>query len=207
MAIACYHDDKGHYPPAYLADEQGRPMHSWRVLILPYMELSDLYQQYDFSEPWDGPHNRTLAAQMPRVFAFSPLERPGNTTTNYLAVVGPETAWPGAMGATTDSIGDGLATTILIVENLGADVHWMEPRDLRLADMELQVNSPRGVSSPYVDSAVAMLDTSLYRLKAGTRPDTLRALLTAKGGEALSYDDSDDWQWLPDGRKRELAEP
>jgi hypothetical protein len=57
----------------------------------------------------------------------------------------------------------------------------MEPRDLTLADLDLQLGSPRGISSQYVDPAVAMLDTSLYRLKPGIRPETLRALLTAKG--------------------------
>ena len=62
-------------------------------------------------------------------------------------------------------------------------------------------------SSHYVDPAVAMLDTSLYRLKPGIQPETLRALLTAKGGESVSYDESGQWQWLPDGRERDLAEP
>ena len=62
-------------------------------------------------------------------------------------------------------------------------------------------------SSQYVDPAVAMLDTSLYRLKPGIQPEALRALLTAKGGESVSHDESGQWQWLPDGREREWAEP
>ena len=35
-------------------------MHSWRVLLLPYLDRSDLYKAYDFTEPWDGPNNRKL---------------------------------------------------------------------------------------------------------------------------------------------------
>jgi hypothetical protein len=206
-AVALYYEDKGHYPPAYLADEQGRPMHSWRVLILPYLEARDVYEQYNFSEPWDGPHNRRLAARMPPVFAFSGAQRPGNTTTNYLAIVGPGTVWPGTSGATADSVGDALGTTILIVENQAAGVHWMEPRDLALSDLDFRLGSPLGISSQYVDPAVAMLDTSLYRLKPGIGADVLRALLTANGGEPLTRDDSGDWQWLADGRQRELAAP
>src|SRR5207244_4506816 len=38
LALQNYHDDFGCFPPAYIADENGRPMHSWRVLILPYIE-------------------------------------------------------------------------------------------------------------------------------------------------------------------------
>ncbi|HEV3023824.1 MAG TPA: DUF1559 domain-containing protein, partial [Pirellulales bacterium] len=43
--------------PAFVADDEGKPMHSWRVLILPFIEQQPLYDQYDFSEPWNGPHN------------------------------------------------------------------------------------------------------------------------------------------------------
>ena len=50
----------GVLPPAYVADASGRPMHSWRVLILPFLDQQSLYNQYDFREPWDGPHNIKL---------------------------------------------------------------------------------------------------------------------------------------------------
>src|SRR4051812_3837711 len=36
LALHNYHDAYGTFPPAYIADQNGRPMHSWRVLILPY---------------------------------------------------------------------------------------------------------------------------------------------------------------------------
>ena len=35
-------------------------MHSWRVLILPYFCMGDIYNQYNFNEPWNGPKNRLL---------------------------------------------------------------------------------------------------------------------------------------------------
>lgn len=60
LALHNYHNAHGCFPPAYIVDESGRPMHSWRVL-LPYLEQEALYDQYDFSEPWDGPNNRKLA--------------------------------------------------------------------------------------------------------------------------------------------------
>lgn len=69
LAMLNYHDVWNSFPPAYIADENGRPKHSWRVLILPYLEQQTLYDRYDFNEPWDGPHNSQLAALMPPVYA------------------------------------------------------------------------------------------------------------------------------------------
>ena len=206
MAVANYHDVHGHYPPAYLVDADGRPMHSWRVLILPYLEQKKLYDQYDFSEPWDGPHNRKLAARMPEVYALHGDYEPGLTTTNYLAVVGPETVWLGETPRLSDEITDGFSSTILIVENRGAKIPWMAPADLSLATMSLEINSPDGVSSKYADPAVVMLDGSLHRLRSDLPSAALRALLTAAGGEDVeNYEDQ--WILLPDGRKRLLAPP
>src|SRR5688572_4292944 len=115
-------------------------MHSWRVLLLPYLEQSDLFKQYDFKEPWDGPNNRKLADKMPKVYALHAKPSLGNVTTNFLAVVGPNTAWPPGRRIGYKDVVDGTGQTILIVENDGAGVHWMEPRDLRLAEMSFVVN-------------------------------------------------------------------
>jgi hypothetical protein len=203
-----YHDEHGHLPPAYIADAQGRPMHSWRVLILPYLGLNDLYQQYDFCEPWDGPNNRELASQMPRTYAFPGYDKPGCTTTNYFAVVGQQTIWPGGDTTSFDEIKDGSAFTILLVENLGMEVHWMEPRDLSLAEMDFTINSPAGVSSIYDAPAVVMADAGVRRLGKNVTPRVLRALLTINGREDRADQDGERGVTvLPDGRNRPLAEP
>src|SRR6476469_182788 len=52
LALQNYHDTFGSLPPAYLADSQGKPIHSWRVLILPFLENTTLYDRYSFDEPW-----------------------------------------------------------------------------------------------------------------------------------------------------------
>ncbi len=171
------------------------------------MEQSELYNQYNFAEPWDGPNNRKLADRMPRIFAFHDDARPGNTTANYLAVVGDETVWPNSKPVKSADVIDGVTQTIMLVENRGAGVHWMEPRDLSLADMDLQVNRPGGVSSPYDDPAVVMLDSGTYRLRRDLKPAVLRALLTIGGREELRESDSGGWDLLPDGRLRSRREP
>jgi hypothetical protein len=174
--------------------------------LLPYLEQQAIHRAYDFSESWDGPNNRKLADPMPRVYHFYGEERPGTTTANYLAVVGAETVWPAEGTVSRADAKDGLSTTILIVENRGAHVPWMEPRDLGFATMDFRLNQPNGVSSRFEDPAVAMLDGSVLRLGKDLSPATLRALLTIRGGEEVGVG-AEGWEVLADGRDRRPAAP
>lgn len=205
MAVANYHDQHKNLPPAYVPDAQGKPAHSWRMLLLPYLEQAHLQRRYDFDAPWNGPKNGTLAAAMPRLFAFHGDYREGRTTTTaYLAVVGQETVWPGAGTLTMDDVKDGASRTILIVENRGAGIHWMEPRDLEFARMPFTLNKPVGIGSRYEDPAVVLLDGTVLRLQPNLAPEVLKALLTRAGGEDLNRTDT-GWEILPDGRDRKPA--
>ena len=128
LALDAYDYQYGTLPPAYIADEAGQPMHSWRVLILPFLEEQVKYDQYRFDEPWNGPHNRQLLDPMPAAFACP--SQPKSHFTNYLAVVGPNTAWPGSTGRHLSTFSDGTSETIVVVEAGEPQVLWMEPRDL-----------------------------------------------------------------------------
>jgi Protein of unknown function (DUF1559) len=206
LAVVNYGDANGHYPAAFFADANGRPIHSWRIAILPYIGQEALHSQYGFNEPWDGPNNSRLRSNMPKVFALHGEYRPGLTTTNYLVVAGSETVFPGTVGLPQKNVKDPSSSTILIVENRGASVCWMEPRDLHMDLMSYSIGSANGISSTFDDPAVAMLDTSLHRLKKSISPVTLRALITANGGEELGGTEG-DWVVLPDGRQRERVQP
>ncbi|MCI0376444.1 MAG: DUF1559 domain-containing protein [Gemmataceae bacterium] len=188
-------------PPPYLADDEGRPMHSWRVLLLSFLEQQELFQQYDFSEPWDGPNNRKLADRMPQLFCFPGTHQPGNTMTNYFAVIGPRTAWPGSKKVILKDVKDGSSNTILIVESQSARIHWMEPRDLSFETVNMEKSDPAGVNSPYGPPAVAMLDGAVQSLNLGLKPATLRAMLTIDGGEELRHDEKEELVLLPKGRE------
>jgi hypothetical protein len=204
MAVAIYNDEHKHLPPAYLVDVEGKPQHSWRVLLLPFIEHQNVHAAYRFAEPWDSPANQALAEKMPRMYALPPYERqPGYTTANYLAVVGRETVWPGRDTLTLKDVADGASNTILLGENDGMNVPWLAPRDLELATMSLELDSPDGISSPYHGPAVAMLDFSVRHLSKDLPPEVLRAMLTARGGEAV-HEDAGGWKVIPDGRQREL---
>ena len=201
MAVATYESAKGHLPPAFVYGPEDKPSHSWRVLILPQIEQQAVYQKYRFEEPWDGPNNTQLAGLMPIQYAFRDTKLPA-ISTNYLAVVGKETIWPGAEGRKRDDITDGSSNTILIVENNGLGVHWMEPRDLAFATMNFQLDTPDGISSWYEAPAVVMADGSVRRLLKGMSADALRAALTVNGGENIA-EGKDGWVVIPDGRLRE----
>jgi hypothetical protein len=126
MALLCYHDRYGAFPPAVVRDEAGRAMHSWRVLILPFVEEEYLYRQYDFSQPWDSPHNRKLLETTPRIFRCSQIATRSPGQTPFLAVVEPSGSWSiERVGVPARS-----ALVPLVLEVPSKAVAWTEPVDL-----------------------------------------------------------------------------
>jgi prepilin-type processing-associated H-X9-DG protein len=141
LALQAYHQANGHFPPACIADKNGKPMHSWRVLILPYLDENVLYKAYDFTQPWDGPKNKALLAARPTVYvcpADGSAWATGTIKTSYVAVVGLNAAWAGEKSR---KLGDpdfaaGASNTIMLVEVAGSGIPWTEPRDLSLDALE-----------------------------------------------------------------------
>jgi prepilin-type processing-associated H-X9-DG protein len=192
LAIQEYHDVNNMFPPAYILDASGKPMHSWRVLILPYLEHKALYDQYRLDEPWDGPNNRHLADLMPLVYSCpSDPDAQGSHTTDYAVVNGPGAIFDGDQQCRFATIQDGMSNTLLVVEASGAAIHWMEPRDLDLLQMQCVVNGTSGneISSHHPNAVnVGFADGSARVLHSGISPMTLRALITRAGGEVIGGD-------------------
>lgn len=132
LALYNYHDQYKQFPPAHIDDADGRPMHSWRVLLLPFLEQENLYKQYRFDEPWDGLNNRKLLASMPSIYSCPAQD--DSPYTSYVAVIGPDTAWPDATSRKLADIADPHDQTILFVESAEPRILWMEPRDLTYED-------------------------------------------------------------------------
>jgi hypothetical protein len=189
LSLHMYHEQYGSLPPAYLADESGRPMHSWRVLLLPFFEQQALYDRYRFDEPWDGPNNRLLADEISRVYSCPADTKPLKTETSYVAVVGPGTAWPDEGTTSWDQIRDGMSRTIVIVEVHNSGIHWMEPRDLYVTQMPLAINPKRGIGISSLHTGGAMVvcaDGSVHMLPSDLDAETLWGLLTIAGGEDVA---------------------
>lgn len=163
----------------------GKPAHSWRVLLLPFLERDALHKRYSYNEPWDGPNNSKLALEMPELFAFSGEHVVGQSSaTNFVAITGPETVWPPGRKMTKPDVKDLLSRTIQFAEYNGPPIHWMSPVDLSFSTMSFKVGDPAGIDSLYLDPAVAMVDMSLRRLSSEEiSEDDLRALCTASGND------------------------
>jgi hypothetical protein len=187
LAVANYHDTYGCFPPAYVADRNGQPMHSWRVLILPFLEQKELYDAYDFAEPWDGPSNRKLVNKVGNIYLRSGLESDQIHTTSFVAVVGPQTMWHGSQPMNRSDLGDGTHDMLLAVEVPDGQFLWMEPRDLEFDRMSFRINDKtgRGPGSRLGGARVVSVDGTLHTLPDDFDPDMLKAMLTANGGEKL----------------------
>lgn len=187
LALHNYHDAYGCFPPAYVADKNGRPMHSWRTLILPYLDRSDIYKQYRFDESWDGPNNSRLTGSIKlNSFRCAQDRESPPTHTNSLAVIGPETAWPGSRCVRIEDFRKGTCNTILLVEVRHSGIAWMEPRDLDMRQMAPGINAKavQGISSNHPAGAnVGFADGSVRFLPDSLTPAELDAMLSIRGGE------------------------
>lgn len=186
-ALDAYHQEFAAYPPAFVAGEDGAPRHSWRVLLLPYLGEEQLYKQYSFAEPWDGPNNSRLADRMPDVFA-SPLVSADlrDRQTAYQAVVGEGTAWRGDAPVTRAEITDRADRTILLVEHSRRPVHWLAPEDLQFARMGLSLRAEKdqALFAEESDQAhVLMVDHTVDALTGRLPKARLRELLEISDGK------------------------
>ena len=96
IAMHAYHDVVGHFPSAAICSRDGKPLLSWRVAILPYLEEAKLYKQFKLDEPWDGEHNKKLLSPMPVLYTQPGVTPAGSTDTHYRVFVGPEAPFTGA---------------------------------------------------------------------------------------------------------------
>ena len=172
-----------------ITDNSGKPMRSWRVAILPYLEQQSLYQRYKFNEPWDGPNNRLLAGTVVPTYRCPSDPSPNPTETNYVMIVG-----KGTMGGTPNEffnfsqVTDGSSNTILVVEVTGTGINWMEPRDLTLEEFSYRINdrSGKGIGSFHPGGAMVVLaDGSTRFLSQSLDPETLRRLVLRNDGQAV----------------------
>ena len=198
IALQNYHQRYGCFPPAFVAGEDGRPKHSWRVLILPFLGQQALYDAYDFRQPWNGPRNQQLAAKMPDVYRCEGDERTSRRTspdrTPYLAVVGPHTAWPGATSRKLTDFVDRPSETVAVLEADPQDVAWLEPGDLTVDEALhlLSTSDPQVIGghrgrefaySQYVGRHGLLADGDTLRLGYGIRAETATMVLNIDDGK------------------------
>lgn len=184
LAMHNYHAVNKKFPAAANVDQKGKQLLSWRVHILPFVEQAPLYQQFHLDEPWDSEHNKELIKNMPPVYAspnHEDLAKEGKTV--YLVPTGKSTAFEGQEGFSVADITDGTSNTIMAVEaHRDAAVIWTKPDDL-VIDFK---NPTKGVKSARVGGFHTLFcDGSVRFISDSINLDTLKALFTRNGGEAL----------------------
>jgi len=187
LALINYDAQYGCLPPAYTTDENGRPMHSWRALLIPFLAEPELYYQYDLEQPWDSPTNLVALRQMPEVFRCSASDEEEGYT-NFVVIIGdpeqfPQTLFTPDRPLSLDEVGDGISNTIMVVEAVRA-VPWTMPgADLHFNRMTMRFDGGPASISLIDHQSVAFADGSL-RWIDGQHLDaeTLRLLIQPNDG-------------------------
>jgi type II secretory pathway pseudopilin PulG len=181
LALHMYHDEHKSLPPAYTVDEEGRPLHSWRTLILPHLEQKALYDKIDLTRPWDDPVNREAYESMVGTYQC-PSNRLENGQTTYLAVVAPNGCFGGSAPRRLDDITDGSSQTLMVVEvDASRSVHWMSPHDAT-AQVIHAVNAAKDLPH-HGGFQAAMADGSVRYFRAPLDAKTLEALISVAGDD------------------------
>ena len=140
IALHAYHDMYQSFPPAYTVDSEGNPLHSWRVLILPYIEEQPLYDCIRLDEPWDSEYNSQFHSTISKVYTCPnrPSSEWNKGLTPYQFVVGPDCISDGPNCVKLKDITNGTANTIVLLESC-KPVCWMEPKDIAYNDLDYGV--------------------------------------------------------------------
>jgi hypothetical protein len=183
LSMHNYADTHKMFPAHASYSADGKPLLSWRVHVLPFLEEIELYNQFHLDEPWDSEHNLTLVAQMPAVFANPNLDsEPGKT--NYLGVVGSDCIFDGTeKGIWFTKISDGTSKTIMLVEaDADRAVIWTKPDDFKFDAANPAAGlggiRPGGWLAGFADGSVQFIAQSVDN-------ETVKSLFTRAGGEVI----------------------
>ncbi|QDT36181.1 DUF1559 family PulG-like putative transporter [Stratiformator vulcanicus] len=195
IALHNYHDKWDSLPPAVTYGPDGKPRHSWRVLILPHL-VENAEFDYRFDEPWDGPHNRKLHSTKFNFYrcpsdAHAYPDENQEVHTSYFAVTGPDTMFPQRGVVSLRDVPDGASNTIMIVERSNSGIHWMKPTDLTFDEARLPGDPLEsiGTRSEHVPgkswAPCALADGSVHFIGDHLEPETLRRLILRNDGEIV----------------------
>jgi len=183
IGMNMYYDRFKHFPPAAIRDKDGKPLLSWRVGILPFIEQNSLYKEFHLDEPWDSEHNKALIAKMPAVFR-DPHEDAGSTNSSYFIPTGKGMFGGKEEGLNIRNISDGAQNTIMLVE-AKQDIPWTKPDDI---EIDSDASKPLPEFGGYLTTnnfLAAFVDGHVEVISKDIDTGTLHAMFTIAGGESI----------------------
>ncbi len=191
-ALNEYAAEFGTYPPPVVTDSAGLPLYSWRVLILPQLGYTNLYNQFQLDQAWDSPENLQLTNMIPEPYRIG--NGAGvlfNGETSVSLVVGPGTLFPAAGPLGPNVVTDDPSTTLLVTEAARVINTWTSPGDCSFA-AATKVGSAAGVdignSRPEFAIAISV-DERMLAIPNSVSGSSLRSLITPQGNEPINAND------------------
>jgi prepilin-type processing-associated H-X9-DG protein len=187
LALLNYESDYHALPPAYTVNANGKPLHSWRTLILPYLGQQHLYETIDLSKAWDDPANAEACQTSLPIFHCPAADVLPNLTT-YLASVAPNGCFRPIEPRRLSEISDDTSETLMLIEVAPQQsVLWMAPLD---ADESLvmglgpesKLAHPGGMNAVFCDGRVRFL-------RADLPAESRRAMISITGGDHVPGSD------------------
>ncbi len=178
-AMHNYHDTNNGLPPVAICDKKGRPLLSWRVAILPFIEQNNLYNQFKLDEPWDSENNKLLIDKMPKAYLVPGAKSEGKT--HYRVFHSNGAVFDMIQQRTLQSIPDGTSNTLMIVESADA-VPWTKPDDI---EFDPKASFEKLLRFTNDKTAVAFCDGYVRLLKRGLGDKTWRLLIQSDDGQLL----------------------
>ena len=184
LAMHNYHSTNNAFPRPAITGASGKPLLSWRVAILPFLDQQALYNKFKLDEPWDSPHNKALLKEMPATYLCPTRAGADPSTTTYRVITGNGALFDKEKDIGVANITDGTSNTMMIVE-CEAAVPWTKPEDITFdpaaAPSLLGGGSPHpgGFNVSFADGAVRFIQSTID-LKV------FRALITRAAGEVIN---------------------
>ncbi|MCI0703939.1 MAG: DUF1559 domain-containing protein [Planctomycetia bacterium] len=169
--------------PGNIEDKDGKPMLSWRVAILPYIEQEALYKQFKLDEPWDSDNNKKLIEKMPKLYAPVRIKaKKGETFYQMFSGAGTLLEPKEKIGIL--SITDGTSNTGLVFE-AGDPVIWSKPQDMPFNEKK---QLPRIGAPLDGECTVVLCDGSVKVLKKDADEGELKKFITRADGQVIDLD-------------------